>query len=152
MVGLRPHHGCLCGRCGLGFLAAIRNAPLGFSRRIPLHIAARRAYEAAEKAGILHLTTSETASPEDKLFHFKLLFMVDDETELFGIKPPSTKSLRIPTSELQGRDFYPAGGDSSQLNHLIPKDRVAYTDVTEHRRDLRRVISSYIAEARRIKS
>jgi hypothetical protein len=72
---------------GWGFWPLIRNAPLGFSRRIPLHIAARRAYEAAEKAGILHLTTSETASPEDKLFHFKLLFMVDDETELFGIKP-----------------------------------------------------------------
>jgi hypothetical protein len=72
------------------------------SARIPLHEAARRAYEAVEKAGVLDLTTPSQGSPDSKLNHFKLLFMVDDETEVFGVKPPSTKPRLIPKADLQG--------------------------------------------------
>jgi hypothetical protein len=137
-----------------GFWPLLKDAPpirvSWPSVRIPLHLAARRAYEAAETAGVLHLTTPQDASPEAKLNHFKLLFMVDDQTELFGAKPPSTQSLPIPKAELQGMDIYPADGENSQLNHVIGQDRVAYTNVTVRRKDLRRVIEGYIAEARRI--
>jgi hypothetical protein len=133
---------------GWGFWPLLKDAPQiqvsWPSIRVPLHLAARRAYEAAEKAGVLHLTTSETASPEAKLNHFKLLFMVDDETELFGVKPPSTQSLPISKTELRGMDIYPADGENSQLNHVLGQDRVAYTNVTVRRKDLRRVIDSYI--------
>jgi hypothetical protein len=120
------------------------------SIRIPLHVAARKAYEAAEKADILDLTTSTNSSPDDKLNHFKLLFMVDDETEIFGVKPPSTKLRLISKSDLQGHDLYPAHGEISQINHLLPGDSIAYLNVTVRRKDLRRVIEGYISEAKRI--
>jgi hypothetical protein len=75
--------------------------------RVPLHVATTRAYEAAEKAGILDLTTSATSRADAKLNHFKLLFMVDSETELFGVRSPSTKSRLIPKADLQGHVLYP---------------------------------------------
>ena len=84
-----------------------------------------------------------------QLNHFKLLFMVDDETELFGIKPPSTQSLPISKTELRGMDVYPADGDNSQLIHVLGSVSIAYTNVTVRRKDLRRVIDGYLAEARR---
>jgi hypothetical protein len=117
---------------------------------ISLFEAATLAYEAAEEAGVLDLTTPTNASPENKLYHFKLLFMVDDQTDLFGVKPPSTKSRLIPKADLQGHDLYPVEGESSQINLLIPGDRVAYTNVVLRRKDLQRVIDGYIAEARRV--
>jgi hypothetical protein len=129
---------------------APRIQPASWPVRVPLHVAATRAYEAAEKAGILDLTTSATSPPDSRLNHFKLLFMVDAETELFGVRPPSTKSRLIPKADLQGHDLYPANGETSQINHLLSTESIAYTDVTVRRKDLRRVINGYIAEARRI--
>jgi|GraSoiStandDraft_40_1057318.scaffolds.fasta_scaffold204824_1 hypothetical protein len=113
--------------------------------RVPLHVAARHAYETLEKLDMLKLVVLETASPEAKLNTFKYLFMVDSETELFGIKPPSTKPRPIPKTELL-HDLHPVDGENSQLNHVIPADSPAYIDVTVRRKDLVRVIDSFLAE------
>lgn len=131
-------------------IPAVRRHLTSACGQVPLHEAARLAYEAAEKAGVLHLTTSSTASPETKLAHFKLLFMVDDETELFGIKPPSTISRPIPKTDFH--HLHPADGAVSEIHHLFPNDGgAAYINVTVRRKDLRRVINGYIAEARQLK-
>jgi hypothetical protein len=109
------------------------------------------AYEAAEKAGILHLTTGENVSADAKLNHFKLLFIVDDETRVFGIKPPSTRIRLLPKEELR-KDMYPAEGDVSKLVYQWPRGGdladVAYTDVAIRRKDLRRVICQVVWEGR----
>jgi hypothetical protein len=115
--------------------------------RIPLQEAARLAYEAAENSGILELTTSASSSPETKLRHFKFLFMVDDETQLYGVKPPSTKSRPISKADLV--HLCPADGDVSELNSDVSHGSAIYVNVTLRRNDLRRVINSYIAEAKR---
>jgi hypothetical protein len=125
--------------------AAIDNAQL--EARIPLHEAAQLAYEAAEEADILKLTTSSNSSPDTKLRHFKFLFMVDDETQLFGVKPPSTKSRPISKADLM--NLCPADGDVSHLNSEVPQGVPVYVDVTVQRKDLQRVIDGYIAEAKR---
>ena len=134
-----------------GFWPLMSNFEWPFSRKVvPLHEAATRAYEAAEKAGILHLIASPTDSPEKQLTHIKLRFMVDDDAELFGVKPPSTVSRLIPKAELQGHDAYPAEGATSDINHMFATDGVAYTNVMVRRKDLRRVINGYLAEAKQI--
>jgi hypothetical protein len=121
------------------------------SARIPFHVAARHVYEAAEKAGILSLTSGSNESPDKRLNHFKLMFMIDDKIELFGVKPPSTKPTLIPKADLQGQDLYPVDGENSQIGHVLPLDAdVAYVDVTVARKDVRRVIKELLAEAREL--
>jgi hypothetical protein len=122
---------------------------------MPLHEAARRVYEAAEKADVLDLTTSPSSSPDTKLTHFKLLFIVDDDVEVFGVKPPSTKSRAIPKDELHGQ-LYPADGDLSQLGHVASAESDAtYVNVTVRRSDVRRMIKryliDYVAQAREMR-
>ena len=74
--------------------------------------------------------------------------MADDKTGVFGVSPPSTKSRLIPKSELQsGGDLYPVDGEVSQLNDLIG-NTVRYVDVTVRRKDLQRVIKSYLDEVK----
>jgi hypothetical protein len=117
-----------------------------FNRQIPFHVAARRVYEATEKANALDLMVSPTSKPEDKLNHFKMLLLVDDRVRLFGARPPSTKSRLIPKDELK-REIYPAEGDVSQLNDLWPAEHPpAFVDVTIPRKDLRRIIKIYLDE------
>src|SRR5580704_1150721 len=57
-------------------LSAIEDWSPSWLGQVPLHIAARRVYEAAEKAGVLDLTVPPTSSAEVKLTHFKMLLMV----------------------------------------------------------------------------
>ncbi len=119
---------------------------------VPLHIAARRAYEAVEKAGVVDNALSSTISAEAKLTHFKYLFMIDSKTKVFGVRPPSTRSRLIPKSDLQGHDLYPADGEVSRLDNLFPSGAdPAYISVAVRRGDLARVIKEYISEARKIK-
>jgi hypothetical protein len=118
--------------------------------RIPLHVAARLAYERAEKAGILDLITLSSDTPDSKLNRFKMLLVTDDETEVFGIEPPSKRSRLISKSELQdefGFGVYPVDGDVSQLDDVTGK-RTRYVDVTIRRKDWKGVIDGCIAEAR----
>jgi hypothetical protein len=145
---------CAVGACwGFWPLLSDRLPPV-FSRRIPLHIAARRAYEAVERAGELDLTIPSGSSPETKLNHFKMVLMVDDEAELFGVKPPSTQSRPIPDKELSG-ELYPVEGEVSNLYQLLTPNEIAYSNVTIRRSDLRRLIKKYlkeyVAEARQFK-
>jgi hypothetical protein len=118
-----------------------------FHKQIPLHVAARRVYEAAEEAGVVDLMLSPTSTPESKLMHFKMLLVVDNRVRLFGAKPPSTQSRLISRDELQGHDVYPADGDVSRLDNLHPSSRPpAYAEVTVPRTDLRRIIKIYLDE------
>jgi hypothetical protein len=112
--------------------------------RVPLHVAARRVYEAGEKAGVLDLMLSKTESAENKLNHFKMLMMVDDRVRLFGIKPPSTKPFLIPKSELHG-ELYPSEGETSELRLIVGSDP-EYVNVTVPRSDLRSIIKIYLSE------
>ena len=133
---------------GWGFWPLVREHVTlpGTLTMMPLHEAARRVYEAVEKAGVLDLTTSPSSAPETKLTHFKLLFVVEDDVELFGIKPPSTKSRLIPKNELHG-ELYPADGDVSQLGHVASGGPDAtYVNVTVRRSDVRRMIKKYLSE------
>jgi hypothetical protein len=144
------------GVAGWGFWPLIRDRidQNQFLRPIPLHIAARFAYEAAEKADVLHLTTSDKSSADAKLDHFKILFIVDAETQVFGAKPPSTKIRLLPKEELI-KEMHPADGDVSTLVYTWPRgpdlDDTAYINVSIRRRDMRRVIKNYIVEASRNK-
>jgi hypothetical protein len=114
------------------------------SRQIPLHVAARQIYEAAEKAAVLDLTLSSSSPPEAKLNHFKILIML--ETEIFGVKSPSTKSRRIPKSELRG-ELFPVDGDVSEIGHIAsPGPDSTYINVTVRRRDVKRLIKKYLTE------
>jgi hypothetical protein len=91
--------GSLCLLLALALWAHLLASRFGINLtlgRIPFHIAARRVYEAAEKARVLDLMISSTSSPEAKLMHFKMLLLVDDRVRLFGAAPPSTNSLLIP--------------------------------------------------------
>jgi hypothetical protein len=117
-----------------------------FQSHIPLHEAARRAYEAIEKAGVVDVIFSPTTTAETKLNHFKLLFVVDAETELFGVRPPSTQSLLIPKSGLE--HLYPSDGEVSELSTGLALDSPTYINVTVRRKDLRRVIDGHINEAK----
>lgn len=117
-----------------------------FGRRIPLHIAARCLYEAAEKAGVVDLMLSPTSSPDSKLQHFKMLMFVDDRVRLFGAKPPSTKSRLIPKNEFKGHDIYPSERDDSILDSIYPNEPPAYVNVTVPRSDLARIIRIYLDE------
>jgi hypothetical protein len=54
--------------------------------------------------------------------------LVDEKVELFGVRPPSTKSRPIPKSELTD-DLYPAEGGVEQLNNHI-SDEPIYRNVT----------------------
>jgi hypothetical protein len=114
--------------------------------RIPLHIAARRVYEAAEKAGVVDLILSPTSSPDSKLQHFKMLMFVDDRVRLFGAKPPSTKSRLIPKNEFAGHEIYPPEGEVSRLDSVYPNEPPAYVNVTVPRSDLARIIKIYLDE------
>jgi hypothetical protein len=139
--------GCLLVWAGLwGHVLFQRMGLPALSRHIPLHVAARRAYEAVEKDGIVDLT----GSPESKLNQFKFLFMEDPETDVFGVKPPSTKPRLIPKADLRSRhDLYPADGDISQLDDIVSHNAV-YVDVSVRRKDLPRVINDYIAKVKQI--
>jgi hypothetical protein len=117
------------------------------SARVPLHRAATMAYEAAEKAGVLHLHVGSNELPEKRLWHFKLLLLVHDKTQLFGIKPPSTKSNPIPKSELIGHDNYPMEG--GQIGPAIPLNAdPTYIDVMVGSKGLRLVIKEIRAEGK----
>jgi hypothetical protein len=133
---------------GWGFWPLVRELQIpGVERRIPFHIAAQKVYEAMESAGVVDLMLSSTSTPEAKLNHLKMLLLVDDRVRLFGSKPPSTKSRLIPKDDLKGDDLYPAEGNVSRLDHLIPADHPpAYDNVTVPRSDLRRVIKIYLNE------
>jgi hypothetical protein len=143
---------------GWGFWPLICNLALpSFGRGIPLHVAARRVYEAAEKADVIDLMLSSSSTPENKLMHFKMLLLVDDRVRLFGAKPPSTKCRLIPKDELQGHDVYPAEGDTSRLDNPYPGDHPpSYVEVTAPRTDLRRIIKiyldEYVSEAKKLRS
>jgi hypothetical protein len=113
--------------------------PIG---HVPLHVAARMVYEAAEKANHPVIKNS-SISPESKLNYFKVSFMVDDETEIFGVKPPSTKSRPIRKADRRG--LWPVLGEVSQLEDLGHPE---YVDVTVRRKDLRRIINDVIAQAK----
>lgn len=114
------------------------------SSQIPLHVAARQIYEAAEKAGVLDLTLSSSSPPEAKLSHFKILIML--ETEIFGVKPPSTQSMPIPKSELRG-ELFPVDGNVSEIGHIAsPGPNSTYINVTVRRHDVKRLIKKYLTE------
>src|SRR5208283_676895 len=101
--------------------------------RIPLHDAARLAYEAAEKANVIELV-GFTADPATALNHFKYVFMVDDEADLRGVKPPSTQQRQIPRDELHGQ-LMPMT-DTSDLAFSASSKKAAYASVTVRRSDL----------------
>jgi hypothetical protein len=125
-----------------------------FSRRIPLHVAARQVYEAVERAGDLDLTIPSSSSPETKLNHFKWLLMVDYYAELSGVKPPSTQSRPIPKKELSS-GLSPAEGEVSNLYRPSGPNEIVYSNVTIRRTILRRLTKKYrtvyAAEARQLK-
>lgn len=122
-----------------------RQSELPFWRlRIPLQEAAQRAYEEAKKAGVLD-PTIESQAPETILHHFKMMFLVDDKTQLFGTKPPSTIPEHIPKSQILN-DLYPVEGSLSQLERTLPEGGPVYMDVTVRRKDFRRVIKDYRAD------
>jgi hypothetical protein len=131
---------------GWGLWPLLSNLSLRvFPRRIPLHIAARHVYEAVERAGDLDLTIPSSSSPETKLTHFKIQLMVDDEAELFGVKPPSTQSRPIPKKELSG-GLSPAVGEVSNLYRPSAPNEIAYSNVTISRSDLRRITKRYLTD------
>jgi hypothetical protein len=115
-----------------------------FGRRLLIEDAARFAYEAAERAGVLDLVTSGESPPGVRLNHFKYVFMVDDEVVLYGVKPPSTQSFPIPREQYS--QLCPVEGES-RLDKLAPR-KIVYVDVTIGRQDLRRIIQEYPAKAR----
>ncbi len=112
--------------------------------RIPLHVAARRVYEAAEKANVLDFLISSNDSAAKKLSHLKMLIMVDDRVRLFAIKPPSTKPRLLSKSERTG-ELYPSDDDNSEL-HLVTGGDPEYVNATIPRSDLRSAIKTYLAE------
>ena len=105
--------------------------------RVPIQDAAQDLYEACERAGALEYFVAQGSDPLYKLETFKYVMMVDDETVLFGIEPPSRAPRPIPSKEARG-PLRPIEG-TSQFNHGTPYDKVAYTDVTISRKDLRRL-------------
>jgi hypothetical protein len=80
--------------------------------------------------------------------------MVDDGTELFGVKSPSTQSRPIPKKELSG-ELYPFEGEVSNLYQLLAPNEIAYSNVFIRRSNLRRLIkkylTEYVAQARQLK-
>jgi hypothetical protein len=109
---------------------------------VPIDRAARLAFEAAERAGVVDLTSHPDTAPEERLRHYIYTFMVDDETLLLGAKPPSMQLMPIPRDER----FYPVVG-KNQFDALTPQ-RIAYTNVKIRHRDLRRIIREYPRRAR----
>jgi hypothetical protein len=118
---------------------------LSINSRLPLQDAARVVYEAMERAGVVDLTTSASSPPEVRLNHYKYVLLSDDQTILYGKRPPSENALPIRKIDL--KEYYPIVGEN-QINYIRPFDRVAYTDVTVRRRDVRRVIREYPGRAR----
>jgi hypothetical protein len=116
--------------------------------QISLAKAATRIYEAAEAEGVLDFVVSERGSADKKLTHLKLLLMVDEAIELFGVRPPSTKARLIAKTELTD-ELYPAEDGADQINHHISDDPV-YFNVTVSLATLIPAISRYIAEAKGI--
>lgn len=114
--------------------------------RVPIQDAAQQLYEAAEKADALKYLIAEGASPLYKLETFKYVMMVDDEAVLIGEKPPSRRALPIPHEELRG-SLMPVEG-TSQLNYPVPLGKIAYSNVTIGRRDLRRIKRRWPSEAK----
>lgn len=113
---------------------------------VPFDDAARRVYEAAEKADVVEVIASPTSRAEDKLNNFKMLLLVDERVRLFGAKPPSTQSRLIPKEDLR-RELYPSQKTPNALDHLIPADHPpAFVNVTVPRTDLHRIIKIYLTE------
>lgn len=113
--------------------------------RILIEEAARIAYEAAEREGVLDLITSPQSPPEVRLNHFKYVFLSDDEVILHGVRPPSTQALPIVRSE-DDVDLAPVAGESS-LAQLTPY-KILYVNVTISKNDLDRIIRAYPEEAK----
>jgi hypothetical protein len=114
--------------------------------QIPFVEAARRVYEAAEAANVLEFVVQNTEAADKKLSHLKLLLMVDEKVELFGIRPPSTKARLISKTELRD-DLYPAEGDLNQINHHI-SDEPIFLNVTVRHATLIPAIGRYITDAK----
>jgi hypothetical protein len=114
--------------------------------RVPIQDAALELYESAEAADALEFFIADGPNPTYKLETFKYVMMVDDEAVLKGKKPPSRKSLPIPSEELRG-SLMPVE-NTNQLNHTAPH-RVAYTDVTIGRNDLNRIKKQWPIEAKK---
>jgi len=115
-------------------------------QRIPIHEAALIAYEAAERAGVVDMTTHPATAPEARLKFYIYVFYSDDEAILYGAKPPSTRSLPIPRQEYMESSLYPVDGES-RLDYLSPR-RVGYVNVTIRRRDLNRIIQEWPAKSK----
>ncbi len=115
-----------------------------FDRQVPLHVAARHIYEAAEKANVADFLVSPDDSAEKKLSHLKMLLMVDDRIRLFAVKPPSTASRLLSKSERIG-ELYPSDEDNSDL-HLVTLGDPEYIKASIPRRDLRSAIKIYLSE------
>lgn len=113
-------------------------------RHIPILEAARLAYEAAERAGVVDMTTHPTSPPEVRLKFYIYVFFADDETTLYGAKPPSTKSLPIPRDEQ--KQLHPVDGEN-KLDYISPH-RVGYVNVTIRRRDLNRIVREWPAKSK----
>lgn len=111
---------------------------------IPIWEAARLAYEAAESAGVADLTTNPSSAPEVRQKFYVYVFFSDDQTILYGVKPPSTKSHPIPRTELKG--LRPIDGES-RLDYISPQ-RIGYINVTIRRRDLNRIIRKLPEQSR----
>jgi hypothetical protein len=141
--------GPLMAPCGLvagwGFWPLIEDNLPSFWN-VPFDDAARRVYEAAEKADALDVMVSSTSRAADKLNSFKMLLLVDARVRLFGAEPPSTQSRLIPKEGLC-RELYPSEKTPNALDHLIPADHPpAFMNVTIPRTDLRRIIKIYLTE------
>jgi hypothetical protein len=133
-----------------GFWPAVKSIEWPFFwKPIGFHRAATKAYEAAERAGVLNQYVGSNDSSDKALYHFKVLLMVHDRTQLFGAKPPSTKINAISKSDLMGEELTAIEGTGDQVYPMLPlgADPV-YVNVSVGRKGLRHVIKEIHAEGR----
>jgi len=127
----------LLARAGFLILAALTFAVVagphlvGLRRQtIPLKEAAQIAYETAERAGLIGVAYGLDQTPAERLLHSMDTLLVQN-IRFYGQKPPSTRKVRIPKSELE--NLHPRAG-SNELTDIIGR-KVEYEDVSLSRLD-----------------
>jgi hypothetical protein len=126
-------------------IGEIRRAGFPFLRnRVPLWEAARIAYEAAERAGVVDMTTHPGSAAEVRLKFYVYVFLADDKTVLYGAKPPSTSPRPIAREEY--KQIHPVIG-VDRLDYISPQ-KIGFENVTIKRKDLNRIIREWPDKSR----
>lgn len=143
------------GRFRIGELTVDGNGTDSAQKRVYLHDAAQRFYEAMERDGLDGMVATNAVSPSAKLDHFKYVFLTEareGRIALHGVRPPSRQSVQIPRDLMSG--LRPGGLNPSEDRNsyvsMFAAGSAVFHSVWMSEGDLARVIEGRRAMLKRL--